>query len=399
MDKFRLIDEINFKNKKALIRVDFNVPLNSRFEITDDTRIKESIKTILHIIENGGKCIIISHLGRPKGEGYEKKYSFNNILEALSKELKKDLLFISDYFEENFSINNAVKNHNIILLENLRFHKQEKLNEKLFSKKLASFADVYVNDAFGTCHRKHASTFSVAKYSKEKCIGKLIEKELDNINYLLSKKENPFSAIIGGAKVSDKIGIIYKLIELVDNIIIGGAMANTFIASLGGNIGDSLFEKEKLIISKNLLNKAKKNNVKVFLPEDVICSSKLENIDDIKLYDAYKIKNGHSCFDIGPKTIIKFEKIIINSKKIVWNGPMGVFENDNFSNGTDKIAQAISNATKNGAFSLIGGGDSVASIKKNSMKDNISHISTGGGALLEYISKGSLPSLDLLKKE
>ena len=395
MDKFRLIDEINFENKTALIRVDFNVPLNSRFEIIDDTRIKEGIKTILHIMKNGGKCIIISHLGRPKGEGYEKKYSLNNILKTLSEQLKKDVLFISDYFKENFSIHNAIKDHNIILFENLRFHKEEKINEKSFSKKLASFADIYVNDAFGTCHRKHASTFSVAKYSKEKCIGKLIEKELDKINYLLSKKESPFSAIIGGAKVSEKIGIIDKLIDLVDNIIIGGAMANTFIASLGGNVGNSLFEVEKLIISKDLLNKAKRNNVKVFLPEDVICSSRLKNLEDIKVYDAYKIKNGHSCFDIGPKTIIKFEKIILNSKKIVWNGPMGVFENDNFSKGTDRIADAISKATKNGAFSLIGGGDSVASIKHR--KNNISHISTGGGALLEYISKGFLPSLDLLK--
>ena len=390
------INEINFQNKVAIIRVDFNVPLQENLEVFDATRIDNGVKSIKYILKNKGKCVIMSHLGRPKGEGYEKKFSLENILSYLEKKLNIKIPLIKDYYERNYSVNRFLENNNIILLENLRFYSEEKENNKKFAKVLASFADIYVNDAFGTCHRLHASTNAIVKEISTSCIGLLIEKELKNINKLLYKNKAPFTAILGGAKVSDKIGVIEKLIKVVDNIIIGGAMANTFIKSQGGVIGNSIYEKDKLTVADNLLKKAKEKNVNIFLPVDYVCSNSINEIKKVKTYDSYHIPDNLSGYDIGEKSIKIFTNIIYESKTIIWNGPMGVFEVNKFSNGTFKISEAISSSTIDGAYSLVGGGDSVAAINKNNNVNNISFISTGGGALLELLSKGTLPSLKLL---
>ena len=390
------INEIKFQNKVAIIRVDFNVPLKENLEVFDTTRIDNGIKSIKYILKKKGKCVIMSHLGRPKGEGYEKKFSLENILSYLEKKLKIKIPLIKDYNNGNFSINKFLEKNDIILLENLRFYSEEKANNKKFAKVLASFADVYVNDAFGTCHRSHTSTNAIVKEIDESCIGLLIEEELKNINKLLFQNKTPFTAILGGAKVSDKIGVIEKLIKVVDNIIIGGAMANTFIKSQGGKIGNSIYEKDKLNVAESLLKQAKEKNVNIFLPIDYVCSISINEIKRVKTFDSYNIPDNFSGYDIGEKSIKIFTNIISESKTIIWNGPMGVFEVNRFSNGTFKISEAICSSTKNGAYSLVGGGDSVAAINKNNYNNNISFISTGGGALLELLAKGTLPALKLL---
>ena len=399
MTELKFVDEINISKKVVLLRVDLNVPLNSKLEITDDNRLVRSIETIKYILSNNSKCILVSHLGRPKGIGYEKKFSLENIVNTLSTLLKTNVLLIKNYFSDGFSIETFLKKSDVILLENIRFQKEEKLNDEGFAKKLASFADIYVNDAFGTTHRKHASTYSIVKYFNQKCAGLLIKSEVENIHKLLSIKKSPFTAILGGSKVSDKIDIIKKLIRIVDNIIIGGAMSNTFIKFLGGNIGDSMYEAEKLSLVANLIDDIKNHNVNLYLPKDVICSKGLHDFNNIKIFDSDDIPKGYSCYDIGDKSISIFSNIIINSKKVIWNGPMGVFENENFSNGTLKITDAIVKATSNDTFSLVGGGDSVAAIKKSKKMDKISFISTGGGALIEYISRGITPCLKLLENK
>lgn len=395
MDNIKFINSVKFNNKVAIVRVDFNVPLDKTLKITDKTRIVKGILSIKHIIDNGGRCIIISHLGRPQGLGYEKKFSLNNILDCVSEELKTNVKFIDNYYDENFIINNL--SSKVILLENLRFYKEEKQNSIEFAKKLSSFADIYVNDAFGTCHREHTSINMLPKLMKESCAGLLIEEEISNINKILNDYNKPFTAILGGAKVSDKIKVIEKFIELADNIIIGGAMSNTFIKALGGNIGNSLYEENKLSLALDILDKAEKNNVKLVLPVDSKCSKSLGDQENILIFESNKIENKYSSFDIGPKSLKTFSKIIKNSKTIIWNGPLGVFENKNFNEGTNQMANFISNATKNGAFSLVGGGDSVSAIKKNNKENDISFISTGGGALLHLIGNGYLPALKILK--
>ena len=395
MDNIKFINSVKFNNKVAIVRVDFNVPLDKTLKITDKTRIVKGILSIKHIIDNGGRCIIISHLGRPQGLGYEKKFSLNNILDCVSEELKTNVKFIDNYYDENFIINNL--SSKVILLENLRFYKEEKENSIEFAKKLSSFADIYVNDAFGTCHREHTSINMLPKLMKESCAGLLIEEEISNINKILNDYNKPFTAILGGAKVSDKIKVIEKFIELADNIIIGGAMSNTFIKALGGNIGNSLYEENKLSLALDIIDKAEKNNVKLILPVDSKCSKSLGDQENILIFESNKIENKYSSFDIGPKSLKTFSKIIKNSKTIIWNGPLGVFENKNFNEGTNQMANFISNATKNGAFSLVGGGDSVSAIKKNNKENDISFISTGGGALLHLIGNGYLPALKILK--
>ena len=394
--RINYLDNINFKDKVAIVRVDFNVPLSDNLIISDNTRIKKGIVSIKHIIKNGGKCIIISHLGRPLGKGYEKKYSLENILPNISKELNRDISFIKNYFDADFNLGKIKSD--IILLENLRFYKEEKNNDIEFAKKLASLADVYVNDAFGTCHREHASTNMLPKLINEKCAGFLIQEELLNINKIINNYNRPFTAILGGAKVSDKILVIEKLIEIADNIIIGGAMSNTFIKAKGGKIGNSLYEKDKLNLTIEILKKAKKNNVNIILPIDSKCSISLNENQKIIVFESDNIDHNYGSYDIGPKSFKIFDSIIKNSKTIIWNGPMGVFENILFSGGTNEIANAITEATENGAFSLVGGGDSVSAIKKNNKENDISFISTGGGALLELIGNGSLPALDILKE-
>ena len=396
MMKFKKLNDFNFKGKIAIIRVDFNVPLDKNLRITDSTRIDLGIKSIEHVISNGGKCIIMSHLGRPKGNGFEKDYSLKNILKYLSSKLNKEVLFIDQYYKDDFSIEGYLNQRDVILLENLRFYSEEKENDLGFAKKLASMADIYINNAFGTCHRAHASTNSIIKFSKNYCIGDLVNDELNNINKVLFDENKPFTAILGGAKVSDKINVIEKLIDLVDNIIIGGAMANTFIKSKGGKIGKSLFEEDNLSVANSLIKKAEKQNVKIYLPEDLICSKSIDDFNT-KTFNSYDLENEYSGFDIGYKSINTFKEVIKKSKKIIWNGPMGVFEIDAFSKGTFEICNSVTEATKKGAFSLVGGGDSVSAVKKKNQENNISFISTGGGALLEYISNGTLPSLELLK--
>ena len=396
MMKFKKLNDFNFKGKIAIIRVDFNVPLDKNLRITDSTRIDLGIKSIEHVISNGGKCIIMSHLGRPKGNGFEKDYSLKNILKYLSSKLNKEVLFIDQYYKDDFSIEGYLNQRDVILLENLRFYSEEKENDLGFAKKLASMADIYINNAFGTCHRAHASTNSIIKFSKNYCIGDLVNDELNNINKVLFDENKPFTAILGGAKVSDKINVIEKLIDLVDNIIIGGAMANTFIKSKGGKIGKSLFEEDNLSVANSLIKKAEKQNVKIYLPEDLICSKSIDDFNT-KTFNSYDLENEYSGFDIGYKSNNTFKEVIKKSKKIIWNGPMGVFEIDAFSKGTFEICNSITEATKKGAFSLVGGGDSVSAVKKKNQENNISFISTGGGALLEYISNGTLTSLELLK--
>tara|TARA_Y100000768_G_C23986729_1_gene689334 strand:+ start:988 stop:2184 length:1197 start_codon:yes stop_codon:yes gene_type:complete len=395
MNNVKYLQNINFKDKVAIVRVDFNVPLSNNLKITDDTRIKKGIVSIKHILKSGGKCIIISHLGRPSGKGYEKEYSLENIIPCISKELNHDVEFVNNYFNDDFNLDKL--RSDIILLENLRFYKEEKNNNVDFAKKLASLADVYVNDAFGTCHREHASTNMLPILIEEKCAGLLIQEELTNINKIINEYNKPFTAILGGAKVSDKISVIEKLIEIADNIIIGGAMSNTFIKAKGGKIGNSLYEEKKLNLSIEILKKAKKNNVKIILPVDSKCAKSLNENEKIIVCESNKIDNNYSSFDIGPKSYKIFDSIIKNSKTIIWNGPMGVFENIHFSYGTNEVANSISEATENGTFSLVGGGDSVSAIKKNNKENDISFISTGGGALLDLIGNGSLPALDLLK--
>ena len=393
MSKLKLLTQIKFKNKVALIRVDYNVPLNKKLKVTDDTRIKNSLKTINYIIKKGGSCILMTHLGRPKGNGYEKKLSIENIIPNIEKITNKKINLINSF--NNVDLN--IKSGSISILENLRFNKEEKLGDETFSKKLSSLGDVFVNDAFGTTHRKHSSTYTIAKYFNEKCIGKLIEIELYYIKKILKSKIKPFTAILGGFKISEKIGVIEKLINKVNHIIIGGAMANTFIKAKGGSIGSSVYEKDKIKIALKLLEKAKKNNVKIHLPLDCIIAKEIKKGTKLEVSPSYSIKNNMMNLDIGPKSLASFEKIIKNSKKIVWNGPMGVFEIDEFSNGTNKIAELVSNVSLKGSFTLVGGGDSVAAINKNKINKNISFISTGGGALLDYISNENLPAIEILK--
>ena len=389
--------DINFKDKVAIVRVDFNVPLKDNLKISDTTRIDNGIKSIKYVLKNKGKCVIMSHLGRPKGKGYEKKFSLENIISYLEKIFKIKIPLIRDYYSYGFSIEKYLEKNDVILLENLRFYPEEKSNNKNFAKNLASFADVYINDAFGTCHRSHASTNSIINHIKESCVGLLVDKELKNINQLLYKNTPPFTAVLGGSKVSDKIGVIEKLIKAVDNILIGGAMANTFIKYLGGNIGNSIYEEDKLDIAGKLLTQAKEKKVNILLPIDFVCSNSINKIDKTIISNSFSVPAKLSGYDIGDETIKSFTSIIAKSKTIIWNGPLGVFEVNEFSKGTFKIADAISKSTINGAYSLVGGGDSVAAINKNNNYKNISFISTGGGALLEYIAKGSLPSLKLMK--
>tara|TARA_B110000438_G_scaffold92534_2_gene92105 strand:- start:27124 stop:28308 length:1185 start_codon:yes stop_codon:yes gene_type:complete len=393
MSKLKLLTQINFKNKIALIRVDYNVPLNKELEVTDDTRIKNSLETINYIIKNGGSCILMTHLGRPKGNGYEKKLSIENIIPNIEKITNKKINLINTF--NNIDLD--IKSGSISILENLRFNKEEKLGDESFSKELSSLGDIFVNDAFGTTHRKHSSTYTIAKYFNEKCIGKLIEIELYNIKKILKSKIKPFTAILGGYKVSEKIGVIEKLINKVNHIIIGGAMANTFIKAKGGNIGSSVYENDKIKIALKLLKKAIKNNVEIHLPLDCIIAKEIKKGTELEVSPSNSIKNNMMNLDIGPKSLASFEKIIKNSKKILWNGPMGVFEIDEFSNGTNKIAELVSNVTLKGSFTLVGGGDSVAAINKNKINKNISFISTGGGALLDYISNENLPAIEVLK--
>lgn len=390
----KTIDNYNFKGKRALIRVDFNVPLDAQNNITDDTRMTAAIPTIKKILEDGGSVILMSHLGRPK-EGPDERYSLKHIITHLSKLVDTRVLFASDCIgDEAKSLAKSLKAGEVLLLENLRFYKQETAGTESFAQELASLGDVFVNDAFGTAHRAHASTTIIAKFfPNDKVFGYVMANELENINKVLNKADKPFTAIMGGAKVSGKILIIDKLLDKIDNLIIGGGMAYTFIRAQGGKVGSSLVEEDKLDIALKILSDAKAKGVTIFIPVDTIAASSFSNDASKQTVDIKTIPDGFMGLDIGPESEKIFAEVIYNSKTILWNGPMGVFEMSNYEHGTKAIAEAIVVATKKGAYSLIGGGDSVAAINKYKLVNDVSYVSTGGGALLEYIESGSLPGV------
>ena len=393
------IDQFNFKNKKALIRVDFNVPLNENFKITDATRIDATIPTIKKVLEDGGAVILMSHLGRPKN-GPEDKFSLNHLTSYLSKKLRIKVQFANDCVGEEAVVKaKNLKPTEVLLLENLRFYKEETTGDEAFAKKLASLGDVYINDAFGTAHRAHASTAIIANYfTKNKMFGKIMSAEIQNLEKVLRESQKPFTAILGGAKVSGKIEVIRNLLNKVDNLIIGGGMMFTFIKALGGNVGNSLVEEDLFNIAVETIQFAKEENVSLYLPIDTVIANKFSNDALTAVASSYDIADGWMGLDIGPETTKKYKSIIEKSKTILWNGPMGVFEMTNFETGTKAIAMSVSKATKKGAFSLIGGGDSVAAINKYKLTNKVSYISTGGGAMLEYIEGKNLPGIQAIEK-
>ena len=397
----RSIKDYNFKEKRALIRVDFNVPLDKKtFEVTDDTRLKAAIPTIKKILEDGGSVVLMSHLGRPKG-GPEEKYSLKHIVKHLSGLIGQDVKFAGDCIGDavRFKALNLLPGE-ILLLENLRFHPEEEAGDKDFAIQLSELGNVYINDAFGTAHRAHASTTIVAElYTPEnKMAGYLLAAEVDAANKVLNDHEKPFTAIIGGAKVSDKILILEKLVEKADHIIVGGGMAYTFIKAMGGDIGNSLCEEDKLELAKQLIENAKTKGANILLPFDSVIADKFDNEAMKSNCQSHEIPAGWMGLDIGNKAINDFTDVILASKTILWNGPMGVFEMENFSNGTVQIAKAIAQATKNGAYSLVGGGDSVAAVNKFNLSDQVSYVSTGGGAMLEFFEGKVLPGVSALEK-
>ncbi len=391
----KTIDSLNFQNKRALIRVDFNVPLNDAFEVTDDTRIRAAAPTIKQILEKGGSVILMSHLGRPK-EGPTNKYSLKHIVSTVSKLTGAEVMFADDCIgADAFAKSAALKPGQVLLLENLRFYKEEEKGDVAFAEKLSKHGDIYVNDAFGTAHRAHASTAVIAQFfaTNAKCFGYVMAGEVASIDKVINGAEAPFTAIVGGAKVSDKILIIEQLMGKANNILIGGGMAFTFVKAMGGTIGKSLCEDDKLELAKELLEKAKAKGVSLYIPTDAVIADNFANDANIKESDINTIPDGWMGLDISNGTIKTYSEVIKNSKTILWNGPMGVFEMSSFENGTKQVALAIAEATKLGAFSLIGGGDSVAAINKYNLASQVSYVSTGGGALLEYIEQGSLPGV------
>jgi len=388
------IDSYNFSGKKALIRVDFNVPLNEQFEVTDNTRILASIPTIKKVLNGGGAVILMSHLGRPKS-GYEDKFSLKHIVSEVEKLVGQPIKFAPDCIgKEATTLAESLKPGEVLMLENLRFYASETKGDLDFTEKLAKLGDVYVNDAFGTAHRAHASTTIIAQFfPNDKMFGYLIEKEIFSVSKVLSEGVAPITAIVGGAKVSSKIIIMEQLLDKVNNIIIGGGMAYTFAKAQGGNIGSSLVEMDFLETALDILAKAKKKKVTILLPEDTLAADKFSEDANTQVCDTNNIPNGWMGMDIGEKAITSFTNCILNSKTILWNGPVGVFEMDKFQNGTKAIALAVAEATKKGAFTLVGGGDSVAAVNKYNLADKVSHVSTGGGAMLEYLEGKELPGI------
>lgn len=393
---------INVTNKKVLVRVDFNVPLNDDFEITDDTRMQAALPTLKYLLKEGARVIIMSHLGRPQKKRKEdgsinvEKFTLKHIVSHLSDLLDQPIAFCEKTVgEQATKMVNDLKSGEVLVLENTRFNKGEEEGDEAFAKDLAEMADVYVNDAFGTAHRAHASTTVVAKHfdKNAKSFGYLMQKEIENANKVLNDPDRPLTAIIGGAKVSDKIQLLERLIDFVDTLIVGGGMAYTFAKAKGGNIGNSLVELEKLDLANILLEKAARNNVTILLPEDSVIADDFSNDANTKEVETSNIPDGWMGLDIGFKARTMFKDAIMNSKTILWNGPMGVFEMSSFSKGTFDIANAVADATTNGSFSLIGGGDSVAAINKANLSDKVSYVSTGGGAMLEFLEGKELPGI------
>jgi phosphoglycerate kinase len=394
----KTVDSYNFKGKKALIRVDFNVPLDKEFNITDDNRISAAVPTIQKILKDGGSAILMSHLGRPKA-GPEHKYSLVHLVPELSKRFGTTVMFADDCVgSQATELSASLKPGEVLLLENTRFHPEEEKGDVEFSKKLAALGDVYVNDAFGTAHRAHASTTIVAQFFTDKVCGYVMQSELDNADKVLNNVQRPYTAIMGGAKISDKILIIEQLLDKVDHLIIGGGMSYTFFKAMGGQIGNSLVEDDKLDLAKSLIQKAKEKNVDLLLPIDSVVADKFDNSANTKIAQNYAIEPGWMGLDIGPEARAAFAKVIETSKTILWNGPMGVFEMPKFAEGTKTVAQAVVKATEAGGFSLIGGGDSAAAVNNLGYGDKVSYVSTGGGALLEYMEGKVLPGVAALEK-
>lgn len=395
----KTIDNLNFSGKKALIRVDFNVPLDENFNITDDNRIQGALPTINKILSDGGSVILMSHLGRPK-DGPVDKYSLKHIVAHLSKVLNREVAFADNCIGEQATEKAAaLKGGDVLLIENLRFYKEEEKGDAAFAEKLSKLGDVYVNDAFGTAHRAHASTAVIAQFFPDaKYFGYLMAGELANAEKVLNNPERPFTAIMGGAKVSDKILLIEKLLDKVDNLLIGGGMAYTFAKAQGGNIGNSLVEADKLDLALELIEKAKSKGVKLFLPQDSVIADAFSADANTDAANNDNIKDGWMGLDIGPAAIKQYKEVVASSKTILWNGPMGVFEMEKFEAGTKAVAEAVVEATEKGAFSLIGGGDSAAAVAKFGFEEQVSYVSTGGGALLEYMEGKELPGVKAINE-
>lgn len=389
----KTLNDFNFNNKKAIIRVDFNVPLDENFKVTDNTRIEAAKPTIDKIINEGGSVILMSHLGRPKG--IEEKYSLKHILAETEKVLGRNVKFANDCIgNEAVELAANLKAGEVLLLENLRFYAEEEKGEVAFAQKLANLGDIYVNDAFGTAHRAHASTTIIAQFfSGKKCFGNLLAKEIESIERVLKNSEKPVTAILGGSKVSSKITVIENILDKVNHMIIGGGMTFTFIKALGGKIGNSICEDDKLELAIEILKKAKEKGVQIHLPVDVVAADAFSNEANSQVVDVKQIPDGWQGLDSGPKSLEIIKRIILDSKTILWNGPLGVFEMESFANGTISLGNYIAESTQNGAFSLVGGGDSVAAVKQFGLEPKMSYVSTGGGAMLEMLEGKTLPGI------
>ena len=392
----KTIQDINFKDKKALIRVDFNVPLNKELVVTDLTRIEAAKPTIEKILNDGGSCVLLSHLGRPKNK--ELEFSLQHIVEAVSKVLGVQVLFASDCVGEIAETAVAnLKPKQVLLLENVRYHMQETAGDRDFAKRLSKLGDIYVNDAFGSAHRAHASTAIITEnFPKDKCFGALLASEIHSLEKVLGDSQKPVTAVIGGAKVSSKITVIENILDKIEHLIIGGGMAFTFIKAQGGNIGNSLVEDDKQTLALQILKRAKEKGVEVHLPVDVIAADQFSEKANTQISPITEIPEGWMGLDSGPQSNSNFENVILQSKTILWNGPLGVFEMELFSKGTISLANAIANATRQGAFSLVGGGDSVAAVKQFNLSKKVSYVSTGGGAMLEMLEGKTLPGIQAI---
>jgi len=389
----KTLNNFDFNNKKAIIRVDFNVPLDENFNVTDANRIEAAKPTIDSILSNGGSVILMSHLGRPKGA--QDKYSLKHILKTTSDILGVPVQFASNCIgAEAQEAAKNLKAGQVLLLENLRFHDEEEAGDVAFAKELASLGDIYVNDAFGTAHRAHASTTIIAQFfPTSKCFGLLLAKEIESLNKVLKNSEKPVTAVLGGSKVSSKITVIENILDKVDHMIIGGGMTFTFIKAQGGNVGDSICELDKLDLALEILRLAKEKGVQIHIPVDVVAANDFSNTADTQVVDVREIPDGWQGLDAGPKSLANFEKVILESKTILWNGPLGVFEMETFAKGTIALGNYIAASTANGAFSLVGGGDSVAAVKQFGFEDKMSYVSTGGGAMLEMLEGRTLPGI------
>ncbi len=394
----KTLKDFNFQNKKAIIRVDFNVPLNNQFEVTDATRIEAAKSTIIKVLEDGGSCVLMSHLGRPKGK--QEEFSLKHIVAKVKEILGVNVKFVEDCIGEKAEEAVAnLENGEILLLENLRFYDEEKKGDVAFAEKLSKLGDIYVNDAFGTAHRAHASTTIIAQFfGDNKCFGNLLAREIESIDKVLNNSEKPVLAILGGAKVSSKITVIENILDKVDHLIIGGGMSFTFIKAQGGKIGNSICEDDKMELALDILKQAKAKNVQIHIPVDVVAADDFSNDANTQVCDINKIPDGWEGVDAGPKSREIFDIIANQCKTILWNGPLGVFEMDSFAAGTIALGHSIDKSTKNGAFSLVGGGDSVAAVKQFGFADKVSYVSTGGGAMLEMLEGKSLPGIEAILK-